>query len=110
MTILEALKGVNAYPVPVRAIDEVALNRGLTLTDTATQEVLRSAGYNLALADLYLWLSVSPDISQGGQSYSFTDEQRASLRRRAYALYREWGDEGGGDTPKTAFGYKGSRL
>lgn len=110
MTILEALKGVNAYPIPLRTIDEVALDRGLTLSDTATKEVVRGAGYSLAVADLLLWLAVAPDISQGGQSYSFTDEQRASFRRRAYALYREWGDEGGGNTPRATFGYKGSRL
>ncbi len=110
MTILEALKGVNAYPIPVRAIDEVALNRRLILTDTVTPEVLNWADYNLAIADLLLWLTLAPDISQGGQTYSFTDEQRASLRRRANALYREWGDEGRCDTSKGVFGYKGSRL
>ncbi len=110
MTILEALKGVNAYPIPVRTIDETALHRGLMLSDTATPEAVGGAGYNLAVADLLLWLAAAPDISQGGQSYSFTDEQRASFRRRAYSLYREWGDEGGGNVPKSTFGYKGSRL
>ena len=108
-TVLESLKGVNAYPIPVRTLDEVALNRGLSLSDTATQETLRGAGFNLALADLLLWLASAPNITQGGQSYSFSDEQRSDLRRRAYALYREFGDEGGA-APKTTFGYKGSRL
>lgn len=110
MTILEALKGVSAYPVPLRTIDAFALDRGLTLADEASQAVVRGAAYNLAVADIYLWLVTAPDISQGGQSYSFTDEQRAAYRRRAYTLYNAWGDEGGGNVPKATFGYKGSRL
>lgn len=107
-TVLESLKGVNAYPIPVRTLDEVALNRGLTLSATCTQETLRGEAYNLATADLLLWLANAPNISQGGQSYTFSEEQRSALRRRAYALYKEFGDEGG--APKTTFGYKGSRL
>lgn len=107
-TILETLKGITAYPIPLRTLDKVALRRGLTLTDPATQETLRGAGYNLAFADLLLWLANAPNIGQGGQSYSFSEEQRSAFRRRAYSLYGEFEDEA--SAPKTAFGYKGSRL
>lgn len=108
-TILESLKGVNAYPIPLRTLTGFAEVRGLTLTAEATQEVLHGAAYNLSLADLLLWLSLAPNISQGGQSYSFSDEQRADLRRRAYALFNQFEDDAP-QTPKTTFGYKGSRL
>lgn len=109
-TVLESLKGVNAYPVPLRTITEFADNRGLTLSDTATQEVLRSDAYNLAVADIHLWLSHAPNISQGGQSYSFSDEQRTMLRNTAYALYREHGNDADCAILKPVYGYKGSRL
>ena len=107
-TILESLKSVNAYPVPLRTIVEIAERRGLSLTSEATQAVLRGKDYKLATADLLLWLSLAPNISQGGQSYSFTDEQRQQFRNRANALFDEFGEETSSVQP--TYGYKGSRL
>lgn len=107
-TVQEALKGVNAYPVPLRTLIEVAEARGLSLTSEATKDVLGSDAFKLATADILLWLSAAPNISQGGQSYSFSEEQRSQLRRRAYALYAECGEDGAASKP--TYGYKGSRL
>lgn len=107
-TILESLKGVNAYPVPLRTLVEIAERRGLSLTSEATQAALRGKDYKLATADLLLWLSLAPNISQGGQSYSFTDEQRQQFRNRANALFDEFGEETSSVQP--TYGYKGSRL
>lgn len=107
-TILETLKGVSAYPVPLRTLVETAELRGLSLTEAATQEVMVGKAYKLAKADLLLWLSLAPNIGQGGQSYSFTDEQRQQFRNQAKALYDEC-DEVAAAT-KPIYGYKGSRL
>ena len=109
-TVLEALKGVNAYPVPLRTLTAIADKRGLSLTTEATQEVQKSKEYNLAVADLRMWLSIAPDVSQGGQSYSFTDEQRKQFRNRANSLYDDFGASDETGTPKPIYGYKGSRL
>ena len=105
-TVLDSLKGLNAYPIPLRTLEEVAGRHGLTLAAEATQTVLTGAGYNLALADLLRWLILAPDVSQGGQSYSFTDEQRLQMRVRADNLYEEFGSQ----ERKAAYGYKGSRF
>lgn len=110
VTVLESLKGVNAYPIPLRTLTTIADKRGLPLTTEATQEVQKGKEYNLAVADLLLWLSVAPDVSQGGQSYSFTDEQRREFRNRANGLYRDFGADDEAGTPKPIYGYKGSRL
>lgn len=107
-TVLEALKGVSAYPVPLRTLVETAELRGVSLTAEATQETLTGRAYRLATADLLLWLSLAPNITQGGQSFSFTDEQRQQLRNQAQALYDEL-DEVSAVT-KPIYGYKGSRL
>ena len=80
-SILEALKGINAYPIPLRTISTVADKRGVLLVDEATQDILKSKAFNLAIADLLMWLSEAPDVSQGGQNFSFTDEQRKQFRR-----------------------------
>ena len=109
-TVLDALKGVSAYPVPLRTIGAIADKRGVVLTDDATAEVQYGKAFNLAVADILLWLSIAPDVSQGGQSYSFTDEQRKQFRNRANGLYDDFGESDGAVQPKPIYGYKGSRL
>lgn len=108
ITILDALQGVNAYPMPLRTLQEIAERRGVTLTDEATASVLKEAPFNLCRADVLLWLSYAPNISQGGQSYSFTEEQRIRMRNKAQELYDEFEEED--NAPITIYGYKGSRL
>lgn len=107
-TVLETLKGVSAYPVPLRTLIETSELRGLSLEETATHDVMVGRAYKLAKADLLLWLSLAPNIGQGGQSFSFTDEQRQQFRNQAKALYDEC-DEVSAAT-KPIYGYKGSRL
>jgi hypothetical protein len=109
-TILESLKGISSYPIPLRTIVETAGRRGLSLDDDTTQEVLNGKTYNLTLADLLLWLSFAPNVSQGGQSYSFTDEQRLQFRNRANSLYQDFGASDDVGLSKPIYGYKGSRL
>ena len=107
-TILESLKGISAYPVPLRTLVETAELRGLSLGESATQEIMVGKAYKLAKADLLLWLSLAPNIGQGGQSYSFTDEQRQQFRNQAKALYDECDEVSA--VIKPIYGYKGSRL
>ena len=107
-TVLEARQGIHAYPIPLRTIVDAAGYRELDVTAEASQKIMQTAEYKLTQADLLLWLSLAPDVSQGGQSYGFTDEQRIQLRNRANMLYGECQDEN--DKPKSVYGYKGSRL
>lgn len=109
-TVLESLKAVNAYPIPLRTLLETIERQGLLQSDEATQEVLRGAKYNLALADLLLWLSFAPNITQGGQSYGFTDEQRLQLRNRAKQLQQRYMEAQEAKQNKPIYGYKGSKL
>lgn len=105
----DALKGINAYPIPQRTIEEIALRRGCALSDEMTRESLTGAPFNLAKADLLIWLSLAPNITQGGISYSFTDEQRTKFRNQANDLYRDFGNDDLGAS-KPSYGYKGNRL
>lgn len=107
-TNLEALKSVNAYPIPLRTFVGVSERRNISLTADASQESLLSKEFRLAKADLLLWLSLAPDISQGGQSFSFTDEQRKDFKRKAYAIYDVLEPESSAGS--VSFGYKGDRL
>lgn len=107
-TVLESLKGINAYPIPLRTLVDTAEYRGLDVTAEASREVMQTAAYKLAQADLLLWLALAPEVTQGGQSYGFTDEQRVQFRSRANQLYGECQEAS--DKPKSIYGYKGSRL
>lgn len=108
VTVLEALKGINAYPVPLRTFERIANKRGVDLTGEATKDVLCGKAYNLAYADVLKWLSFAPSITQGGQSYSFTDDQRTRFKGEAFAIYGEYGEDEASCKP--VYGYKGSRL
>lgn len=106
-TVLEALRAVNSYPIPLRTITETAERREVDLDAEATAGVLLSRAFRLSRADLLIWLSYAPNVTQGGQSYSFTDEQRTRMRNEAQQIYDELEEEA---TPKTLYGYKGKRL
>lgn len=108
LTNLDALKSVNAYPIPLRTLVETAERRGVSLTADITQESLLDKAFRLAKADLLLWLSVAPNVTQGGQSFSFTDEQRKDFKRQAYAIYDVC--EPTANAECVSYGYKGDRL
>lgn len=105
--VAEALRGISAYPIPPRTLSETAARRGVDLLEESTPAIVVSASFRLCQADLLLWLSMAPDISQGGQTYSFTDEQREAMRRRANRLYEELEAS---SSARVSYGYKGSVL
>lgn len=106
--VVELLRGISGYPIPQSAVDTILFERGLLPTDEIYIDD-QSAPYLLAKADLYVWLSEAPDVSQGGQSYSFTDQQRATFREKADVLYRK-GGEPENASKKTIYGYKGNSF
>lgn len=105
--LLSSLRAINAYPVPQSLFEMSAASRGLDLTAEITQEALKSRAYRLAYADVLMWLSNAPNVSQGGQSYTFDDDQRRDFRNEALAIYDELGED---NAPKPIYGYKGHRL
>lgn len=105
-TILDTLRAINAYPVPAATFERIATLRGLTLEDEITQPLLASTAYRLATADMLRWLADAPNISQGGQNYSFSDQQRARFRNEADAIMDELQQE----QSAIRYGYKGTRL
>lgn len=116
ITLTNHLQGLSAYPIPKRAIDIIAIRRDTTPDENVTyyryndERLQRTV--SLCEADVYAWLSMAPDVAQGGQSYSFSDAERAAFRRKANALYRACGEEESviSDGKTTAFGYKGDKL
>lgn len=108
ITVFEALLAVSAYPIPGRVIEAIALKREVDLGGPA-EAVVKSDSYRLAMADLYVWLYFAPNVSQGGQSYSFTDEQRKWWKKQAMAIYEELDDDAL-SALQTKYGYMGDKL
>lgn len=106
MTLSDYLRGLTNYPVPEEALQSILSKRGLDGKSTMTDDKLLC----LVTADLYSWVALAPDISQGGQSYSLTDNIREYYRRRANELYRLAGEPVEEATTKVRYGYKGERL
>lgn len=104
--VQQSLKGLSSYPVPGIVIEEIAISRGLDLAAQISAEILRSKAYQLAKADVKMWLACAPSVSQSGISYSFSDTERKSLKSEAKAVYKQFG-EGSGEQ---GFGYLGEDL
>lgn len=104
MTIQQSLKSINAYPVPLHTIQDIADARGLNMEAVADIETRKKDAFRLAKADVLKWLSQAPNVSQSGVSYSFTESERKSLRRQADDIYQDCGEV---DSSLTSFGYKG---
>lgn len=106
MTLIDYLRGLTNYPVPEEALQSILSKRGLDGKRTMTDDKLLC----LVTADLYSWLSTAPDISQGGQSYSLSDNIREYYRKRARELYQAGGEPVEEVKAKVRYGYKGERL
>lgn len=106
-TVEQALRGITMYPLPNATLEGVCIRRGLSRDTEATADVIRGNAFRLAEADILTWLAAAPNVSQGGQNYAFTDEQRKTYRTRAAAVFEELE---GGAVKSSIFGYKGDRL
>ena len=107
VTLLSSLQSINAYPVPQSFFETAAASRGIDLEAEISQEALNSKAYRLTRADVLMYLSVAPNVSQGGQSYTFDEDQRRKFSNEALEIYDELAED---NSPKTNYGYKGSRL
>lgn len=109
LTVIESLRSVSAYPVPEYTLGEIASRRDLELQGNATADVLSGRSYRLAKADLLMWLANAPNIAQGGQNYSFSEDQRVQMRNQAQAIYGLYEPEEEQNN-QVVYGFKGTRL
>lgn len=110
-TIINSLRNVTNFPLPQAAIDAIIARRGLDGGADLTVEAAESRSYRLAIADIYRWVSLAANMSQGGQSYSLASEDKKRLVTSANSIYRQYGEEDMviKDT-LVGYGYKGGRL
>lgn len=93
MNIIESLKSLTAYPVPTATLTNICDEVGLDSQAAATSERRQAKAYKRAKALVYSFLSEAPNVSQGGISYSFSEDERSRFRKRAAAILEELGDD-----------------
>jgi hypothetical protein len=108
MNVLQSLKSLSNYPIPSATIQDVADGLDLSVDTVLTVELRKEKNFKRAQAQIYFFLSEAPNVSQGGISYSFSDEERRRFRLRAESILEEIGDDG--SSAGVAYGYKGADL
>lgn len=107
MNVLESLLSLSAYPISRKAVRNIAEENELDADEWLTPEIRKEKAYRKSVAGVYLLLAESPNVTQEGISYSFSESERKLFRAKAAAELEAIG-EVSSVTPK--FGYKGQYL
>ena len=110
MTLLQALKGISTYPIPLATLMGIASGCGFTGEETADVETLKTPEAKRAMARVYIFLITAPNISQNGISFSFSAEERKQFRNMARAILKEIGDDPSALGLGGRYGYVGTDL
>lgn len=108
MTIGQSLKSLSAYPIPTATVTDIAEGCGLAVDTLLTKELRKSRDFRRAQAKTYLYLAGAPNVSQGGQSYSFSEDDRDFFKDLAKDILDDLGEEA--DGIGNNFGYQGEDL
>jgi hypothetical protein len=93
MTIYDSLASANTFPIPSNTIEKICIDRGLDMEIEYSLVISTSQAYELALADLYVWLAMTPNVAEQEVSISNAEKVKDSLLRKADQIYGKWGDE-----------------
>jgi hypothetical protein len=102
MTISEALKSINTYPILDNKVATICLIRGLDSSTVCTGAILTSESYELATADVLMWLATAPDMTE--QEVSLSIKEKQILLNQANVIYGKYGDP---NFTGRKYGYKG---
>lgn len=95
MNILDSLRSISNYPIPTPTLVNICEEAGLKATKEADKTTRQSDGYKKAKALVYQFLSEAPNVSQGGITYSFSQDERDRFAKKASALLDEIGEAEG---------------
>lgn len=107
MDLMSLLRSVSLYPIPRETVAGCAARHGLNL-EAPLADPFEDRAFLLTLADVYRWLAGAPNVSQGGQSFGFTEWERRGLAAEAAWIYRKLGEPSGAESGP--YGYKGAQL
>lgn len=93
MTISQALISLNTFPIPDLFIDKVGIERGLVITDDYTLEIGQSKSFELATADVYMYLYTQlSSLKEQEVSFGQDAATKENFFSLANAIYAKYGD------------------
>jgi len=108
MTILEVLSSINAFPIPTHTIERTCVDRVLLSSELYTKAIGESQAFELATADLYLYLSRQPSITEQEVGINQALQMKKDFLDAANAIYKKYGD--GKLTGAGTFGFVGENY
>ncbi len=90
MTVREALRSSFPFSVKDAQLDVIAISRGVVLDNEFDSFVALSKAFELAKADVIKSVVLTPNVSEGGVSISFSD--KATMISIANAIYGAYGE------------------
>ena len=99
MKTSNALRAMSSYPIPQSTIDNIIDEAGLDAEADITKEIRASDEFKKAKALTYAFLAEAPNITQGGISYTFSQDERSRFEQKSNSLLTELGEDGGSDVP-----------
>jgi len=92
MTISESLISLNSFPIPTSFISKVGIDRDLIVSEEYTYIISNFKNYQLAIADVYMWIHDSPNLSEQDVSISSIAVIKQDLMNKANAIYKKYND------------------
>ena len=107
MTILEALQSLNQYPISDNIVEKIGVERSLTTSLEYTATIFASSAFQLASADIYLYLAIAPNIVEQEVGITQAPTVRTQFRAMANAIYLEYSDD---KYSGLSYGFKGENY
>lgn len=105
MQVIKALISLSSYPIPAQVVENIIDEQGLEAAALADKETRGSRAFKLAKAHVFRFLADAPNVSQGGISYSFSEDERSRFSSLANAIFNEFGETD--ETDEVSCGYIG---
>lgn len=99
MKTTDAIKAMSSYPIPASTIENIIEEAGLDAEADITKDIRASDEFKKAKALAYAFLAEAPNITQGGISYTFSQDERSRFEKKSNSLLADIGDDGGSDVP-----------
>jgi hypothetical protein len=105
MKVSKALMSISNYPIPMPVIENIMDTEGLDAEEDETSvEMRQSDAFKKCTAAVYLFLADAPNVTQGGISYSFSEEERKRFAKMAAGIKAELGDQNDAEIEVGYFG------
>ncbi|MBE6244260.1 MAG: hypothetical protein E7108_01895 [Bacteroidales bacterium] len=92
MTVSEALISSVSYPVDIKSVEKICIERELDVDASFDKAMAKSKAFRLAQADVYMFVATAHNISEADISVS-TSSLISKLISKANAIYGEYGEQ-----------------